>query len=246
MTAHYRVLALDLDGTTLLPDGTLSSETKYWIDQASQAGVLVICATGRGRPNAEPIWAELCPNSPAVLANGADIWLNMQASLERHYMKADYVFRLYELAQKVGGFYWAYSANGMIHDGDDIFEHNPGEGWFKFGIHHPDPAVITYVWETAAAWEGITLTSSHPSNVEVSAQGVSKKSGVERICRELGFSLAEVMAIGDSHNDLELLKAAGLGVAMGNASDEVKAAADKLTKSNAQNGVAHAIQVYLL
>ena len=189
MTAHYRVLALDLDGTTLLPDGTLSSETKYWIDQASQAGVLVICATGRGRPNAEPIWAELFPNSPAVLANGADIWLNMQASLERHYMKADYVFRLYELAQKVGGFYWAYSANGMIHDGDDIFEHNPGEGWFA-GIHHPDPP-SSPMSGNGAAWEGITVTSS-TSNVEVS--GSLEKSGVEHICRSLVF-LAEVMPL---------------------------------------------------
>ncbi len=246
MTARYRVLALDLDGTTLLPDGTIAPETKHWIDKAAQAGVLVICATGRGRPNAESIWMELCPNSPAVLANGADIWLNLDTPLERRYMKAEYVFKLYELAQEVGGFYWAYSANGSIQDGDDIFQHEPGEGWFKFGIHHPDPAVITHVWNTASAWKEITVTSSHPSNVEVSAHGVSKKSGVERICQEFGWSLDEVMAVGDSHNDLELLTAAGLGVAVANATKEVQKAADKLTKSNAENGVAYAIQHFLL
>jgi hydroxymethylpyrimidine pyrophosphatase-like HAD family hydrolase len=58
--------------------------------------------------------------------------------------------------------------------------------------------------------------------------------------------MAEVMAIGDNYNDLELIQGAGLGVAVDNATAEVKAAADRLTKSNGEDGVAHAIQQFLL
>ncbi len=204
-----------------------------------------MCATGRGRPNAEAIWFELCPSSPAVLANGAEVWLNPHTLLERRYMDSEHVYKLYELARKLGISYWAYSANGLVQDGD-LLNHEPGEGWFKFGLYHSDQAVMHKVWNIVTTWEGITVTSSHPSNVEVSGPGVSKKSGVERVCAELNISMAEVMAIGDNHNDLELIKAAGLGVAVDNASPDLKAAADALTKSNAEDGVAYAIQEYLL
>jgi hydroxymethylpyrimidine pyrophosphatase-like HAD family hydrolase len=204
-----------------------------------------MCATGRARHTTEAFWSELCPDSPPVLANGAEVWLNPHTLLERRYMDTEQVLKLYGLAQELGLSYWAHSASGMIRDGD-VLNHEPGEGWFKFGLYHPDHTLIAEAWKMLARWDGITVTSSHPSNVEISAQGVSKKSGVERVCTELKISMAEVMAIGDSHNDLELIQAAGLGVAVENASPEVKTAADAITKSNAADGVAYAIQKYLL
>ncbi|HHT72259.1 MAG TPA: HAD family phosphatase [Firmicutes bacterium] len=245
MTARYRLLALDLDGTTLTPEGAISPETRHWISKATQAGVVVMCATGRGLPNAEEIWNELFPGSPAVLANGAEVWLSPRTLLERYFIDTEHVFRLYDLATDRGLRYWAYSANGLVKDGK-LEEHEPGEGWFKFGIYHPDPEQVAEIWSSISHWEGITVTSSHPSLLEISAQGVSKKSGVERVCAELNISMAEVMAIGDNYNDLELIQGAGLGVAVDNATAEVKAAADRLTKSNGEDGVAHAIQQFLL
>ena len=180
-----------------------------------------------------------------MLANGAEVWLDPDTPLERNFMNPDHVVKLYELVQEMGISYWAYSTNGVIHD-EDLFAHEPGDGWFKFGVFHRDTAIIDRVWKTVAEWEGITVTSSHPSNVEISAQGVSKKSGVERVCDALKIPITEVMAVGDSHNDIELITAAGLGVAVENASEEVKRAADIITKSNAEDGVAYAIQKYLL
>lgn len=204
-----------------------------------------MCATGRGLPNTKAIWSEVFPNSPAVLANGAEVWLDCNTLLERFYMPTDAVLKLYELAQAAGGSYWAYSTNGLVQN-IDLQTHDPGEGWYKFGIFHPDRNTITQLWNIAAALDGVLVTSSHPSNIEVSAEGVSKRSGLERLCTELGIQLSEVMAIGDSHNDLDMLRAVGLGVAMGNGSDEVKEAADEITKTNAEDGVALAIQKYLL
>lgn len=245
MAPRYRVLALDLDGTTLNSTRVVSRKTKYWIKQAIDAGVIAICATGRGLPNAVNIWTNVFPGAPAVLANGAEVWLNPHTLLERHCLNPEDVLRLYELAQEVGGRFWAYNPEGMVKN-IKLERAQLADGWYKFGISHRDPDAIAHVWEVASAWDSITVTSSHPSNVEISARGVSKRTGVERLCQELGISLADVMAIGDSHNDIELLRAVGLGVAMGNGSSEVKAVADKTTKSNQRNGVAWAIRKYLL
>ena len=84
------------------------------------------------------------------------------------------------------------------------------------------------------------------ANLEFTAQGVSKATGLRFLADYLGLTLAQTMAIGDSENDAEMLRAAGLGVAMGNAYPQVKALADAVTDDNESDGVAKAIQKYLL
>lgn len=93
---------------------------------------------------------------------------------------------------------------------------------------------------------GITLVDGGFANLEFTAAGVSKATGLDFLTRKLGLSMAQVMAIGDSENDAEMLRAAGLGVAMGNAYPSVKALADAVTADNESEGVARAIQTYLL
>ena len=76
--------------------------------------------------------------------------------------------------------------------------------------------------------------------------GVTKAFALERLAQKLNIKVEEIMALGDANNDLEMLKFAGLGIAMGNASDYVKSLADNVTDSNDENGVAKAIEKYLL
>ncbi|MDR3766668.1 MAG: Cof-type HAD-IIB family hydrolase [Butyricicoccus sp.] len=83
-------------------------------------------------------------------------------------------------------------------------------------------------------------------NVEVNRKGVHKGSGLEQLAAELGFGMDAVMAIGDSDNDLSMLRMAGLGVAMANAAPHIQQAADVCTGSNAEDGVAQAIYRYIL
>lgn len=78
--------------------------------------------------------------------------------------------------------------------------------------------------------------------LEVTRAGVSKWTALERLCKGLGISPSEVAAIGDDRNDLDLIANAGIGIAMDNAVDEVKQAADWVTESNARDGVARAIE----
>ena len=84
------------------------------------------------------------------------------------------------------------------------------------------------------------------ANLEFNKAGVSKASGIRFMSKYLGIPKEDIMAIGDSENDIEMLKEAGLGIAMGNALAEVIAVADAVTAPNDEDGVAKAIEKYLL
>ena len=108
---------------------------------------------------------------------------------------------------------------------------------------------------TPALWQELAPTAqalplscvwSSPRSMEVTDREATKARGLERVCRLLGVDMGQVMAIGDSGNDISSLRAAGLGVAMGNAPEEVLAAADAVTGTNVQDGAAQAIERYIL
>ena len=110
------------------------------------------------------------------------------------------------------------------------------------GSYHSREEVLAYLKQVP----GITLVDGGFANLEFTAAGVSKATGLDFLTRKLELSMAQVMAIGDSENDAEMLRAAGLGVAMGNAYPSVKALADAVTDDNESDGVAKAIRKYLL
>ena len=84
----------------------------------------------------------------------------------------------------------------------------------------------------------------HPAFVDVTACGITKQLGIDQICRHFGLRVEETMAVGDGGNDIPMLRHAGIGIAMGNAGDEVKAAADYVTDTVDNNGLAKAIETY--
>jgi hypothetical protein len=87
-----------------------------------------------------------------------------------------------------------------------------------------------------------TATFSKPNYLEIIASGVNKAKGLADLIKTLGLDLSQVAALGDGENDVEMLKETGLGIAMGNASESVKLAADWLTGTNDEGGVAQAIR----
>ena len=110
------------------------------------------------------------------------------------------------------------------------------------GTYHSRNEVLEFLRQVP----GIALVDGGFANLEFTAAGVSKATGLQFLADHLGLTLAQTMAIGDSENDAEMLRAAGLGVAMGNAYPQVKALADAVTADNESEGVAQAIQKYLL
>ena len=91
----------------------------------------------------------------------------------------------------------------------------------------------------------LNAVSGGMRNIEVTKKGVSKASGLLWLGEYLGIMPEEMIAFGDSGNDLEMLKAAGIGVAMGNAEPDVKEAADYVTLANTENGIVHALQRFI-
>ena len=93
------------------------------------------------------------------------------------------------------------------------------------------------VWEVLKKYPGVNAVSGGMKNIEVTKKGVSKASGLLYLGKKLGIAPEEMMVFGDSGNDLDMIKMAGIGVAMANAEPEVLKAADFVTKSNNENGV---------
>lgn len=242
--SQYRLLALDLDGTTLTEEKIITDETRKWITRAEQAGITVIFATGRGTQTTKSYWEELGLQSPMVLVNGAEIWANPDTLWERVYISREHIRDLHRLAEQWDAHYWGYSVESLTSKrnwSELMFERD----WMKFGIRHDDLDKISDLRSIVEGWGTLEITRSASVNMEISPKGISKESGVRKVCDKLGIGMEQVIAIGDNMNDYRLIRAAGLGVAMGNADEQLKLVADAVTETNEQDGVAKAIQRYV-
>ena len=101
-------------------------------------------------------------------------------------------------------------------------------------------------WEELSRLGGLALVGSLGYNIEINAAGVNKGTGLIRLGELLGIRREEIMACGDGDNDAAMLREAGFGVAMANAEDPVKEAADYITDSNDEDGAAKAIEKFVL
>ena len=113
--------------------------------------------------------------------------------------------------------------------------------WLKFGFDIQDDAIRKVITDEVMANEALEVTNSSPTNLEINPAGVNKAAALMKVCKWLDLSMDNVMAVGDSMNDIAMIREAGFGVAMGNAQDRVKEAADWITKDYTEHGVAHAI-----
>ncbi|MNI76727.1 Sugar phosphatase YidA [compost metagenome] len=93
---------------------------------------------------------------------------------------------------------------------------------------------------------GLEITNSSPSNLEINPLGINKASGIREVCKLLGLEMSQVVAVGDSLNDLAAIQQSGFGVAMGNAQEVVKQEADAVVATNNNDGIAEVIQKYIL
>ena len=91
----------------------------------------------------------------------------------------------------------------------------------------------------------LLVTNSNPTTLEITAGGASKGQALAALCAHLGIDIQDTMAFGDRDNDADMLLASGIGVAMGNAVPELKAVADFVTRSNDEDGIAHAIEHFV-
>ncbi|MCL6459458.1 MAG: Cof-type HAD-IIB family hydrolase [Gorillibacterium sp.] len=240
----YKLIALDMDGTLLNEEKKISPENRKWIHRAIEHGIPVMFATGRGVQSVAPYVEELSLLSPMVSVNGGEVWESPDILLSRHEMQKDWIRELQSIAIEHDTWYWAYAVEGLfnkerwVEDVDSI-------QWLKFGFYTEESGLLPKIQKLLATDGRYELTNSHLCNIEINPKGVSKASGIQEVCSLLDVRMDQVIAMGDSLNDLKMIRSAGLGVAMGNAQDGVKAAADVITSSNDEDGVALIIKEYI-
>lgn len=246
MAGKYRLLALDLDGTTLNDRSEISAANEEWIRKASEAGVTVCISTGRGFQGALPFAEQLKLDTPMITVNGGEIWTRPHELHRRTTLEADKVMKLHRVAERYPDvWYWGYTTHSLYNKEQwtaDTYAHE----WLKFGYYTEDKEALSSILGEISAVEGLELSNSSPYNIEVNPKDVSKAMAIAEVCRMIGCSMSEAVAVGDSLNDLAAIRAVGLGVAMGNAQEEVKEAADVVTASNLEDGVAQVIENYVL
>ena len=118
--------------------------------------------------------------------------------------------------------------------------------WIKFGFHIEEDEIRESVYKELVDKGLFEISNSSLKNIEVNALGINKAVGLQKVCDLLRISMDNVMAVGDSLNDIAMITEAGLGVAMGNAQETVKKAADDITGTNHVSGVAQAIHKWVL
>jgi HAD superfamily hydrolase (TIGR01484 family) len=241
----YKLLALDMDGTLLNEEKLISIPNRNAILDALEAGVTVIFSTGRGIQSATPYAEELGLRTPMVTVNGGEVWKAPGELLKRHFLSAELIRSLHELAVKYDTWWWGYAVEGMFNT-EKWAEDLDSLQWLKFGYYTEDLAVLSEIRGIVEAWDLLEITNSHPSNIELNPKGVNKASGIEEVCKYLGISMSEVIAMGDSENDIAMIREAGLGVAMGNAQESVKLIADITTVTNEEHAIARIINEYVL
>lgn len=243
-TKPYKLIALDMDGTVLNEESQISPENRKWIHRAIEHGVPVMFATGRGLQSVQPYVQELGLVSPMVAVNGSEVWEAPGILKTRHLMDKEWIREMVELAVKHGSWYWGYAVEGLFNK-DRWLDDLGSVEWLKFGFYLEDTEVLRKIHALLEETGRYELTNSHPFNIEVNPFGVSKESGMREVCEMLGITMDEVIAMGDSRNDLKMIRAAGLGVAMGNAQEDVKKAADYITALNTEDGVARVIEKFV-
>jgi Cof subfamily protein (haloacid dehalogenase superfamily) len=262
-----RLIATDLDGTLLDSSSAVSRRTRTALDAARAQGVHVVPVTARQPIGLRAIAADAGFDGWALCSNGAyAVHLADGRMLFAEELPSDTIRTLAEaLRASVPGLLFAsvrdagetfvaqegYAAIAQLSDhkrdpatmGGVPLEQVLAAPSLKFVIRHPElaPAVL-FESLRALGLTGFEATLSGAPFVEVMAAGVTKATGLARLCAHLGIDRADVVAFGDALNDVEMLRWSGHGVAMAGAESVVRDAADEVTASNDDDGVALVIE----
>lgn len=274
-TTSVKMIALDLDGTTLTDHKTVSKRNVRALESASDKGVHVVIATGRGFSSVPDDVRNIKGIEYIVCANGADIRLakdgtSVYRSLLGEKEAADIISYLQEKGRGAEIFVDG-KAYIQRREYDDIISgkityrsrdyilksRNPVDDIFSFALENinkienisiffEDLTQKPIIWDELKVFKNVTVTSSFPHNIEIGGSNTSKATALSNLAAKLGIREQEMMCCGDSLNDMAMLKAAGIAVAMGNAEPELKKIADFVTDTNENDGVAKAVEKFVL
>ena len=262
----FKAIATDLDGTLLRTDKTVSPRTRAAIHAAEDQGLLVVIATGRPPRWIPPVVEELGERGLVVCANGASIYDPKRHELiDRIELAPDVLLSLVDDLEEAfpGAIFGVeqgleYAIDEVIEPrGDELRWAGSGEGMrvgpirqfldrpavkLTIRLPYPAPAGSAAIAQEVAGPRASVTHSTSEAFLELAHPSVHKGAMVERVLARSGIAPADVVAFGDMPNDIELVQWAGHGVAVANADPRLIAAADEVTASNDDDGVALVIE----
>lgn len=272
---RIKMVGLDLDGTLLTDEKKLTARTRTALERAIAQGVVVLVATGRPLSGIPEVMRDFPGIRYSLTANGARI-MDMQLGKpisetlipqENAKMVLD-VFAEFETIREIyyGGIGYANKS-----DLQRLPEFMPEPAMVTYisktrvpvedilvkfqEMNQPLDKVQALFREVSVKQEALKRLESVPdvqvtgalvNNIEVNAKGVNKGDGLLRLGKMLGIERDEIMACGDGWNDYDMIRKVGLGVVMQNGDERVKAVADYITGTNEEEGVAKAIEKFVL
>ncbi len=262
----YKLIALDMDGTLLNSKGEISERTLEAIHKAQDKGVLVTACTGRPLQGVDKYNDLLQIDGPVIIYNGAMIvhTTSREILFEENLNTKD-ARKLLELGKKHGTTMCVWSQNQLYGNilNERIHSYKKLSGVEPLLIENYEAlleqGITKILWNDEVErvnffmdelvrddFEELSFCTSKPIFLELFSSKVSKAVAMETIGKLYHIDQSEMIAIGDGKNDLSMIEYAGLGVAMGNAPEEVKKKADVVTASNDCDGIAEIIEKYLL
>jgi hypothetical protein len=261
------MLVVDLDGTLLRDDKTISEENVRAIQDAHDCGLAIVLATGRPPVGAHHALSRLSPaaNEYLITYNGAlTTDLRTGRILAIHELtRRDFDLLAPYLRQR-GVYCYAFSRdiclapepheiieaeqafNGIDTAIVDFDRLPPDEPFVKI-MATGDPDLLARIHrQLPAEWlKAYQVVQSAPILLEFMSPRAGKGQAVQDLCRQLGISAQDVICVGDAGNDMDMVAWAGLGVAMGNAVEALRALADHITDTNENNGIAQVIRRFI-
>ena len=270
----YRLLALDLDGTLLDSHLQIRRATVEALQRVRAQGVQVMIVTGRHHVAAYPYWHQLGLELPGICCNGAYLYdYRTRQALASDPLTRDEARNLLQLVRKHNIFTMVYDQDFMAYENKDPHLRRLLK-WSATLPLEVRPRIdqvdsferlleeVTTIWKFTSACDnemamqafiadikqglGLSCEWSGNGRLDITHAGNSKANRLAQWIAEHGIAYDEVLAIGDQHNDMDMLRAAGMGVAMGNSLAEVQSCANWVTGSNDSDGIADVLQQFML
>ena len=261
----YKLIAMDIDDTLLNKKKELTPVTKAALMQAQEQGIKLAVASGRlpygVRPYAQAL--DVFRHGGYYMGfNGGAVMNSRDEMIGKSYLDNKYIRPVYDILRTA-------NVSTMVHKGAAIYSDRSVNRYTKlesdviglpvtpvddlpafidWDIHKfligGEPDVLKPLEQRLLNALGgeVDIYLSAPWFLEVMPKGTDKGTGLEAICADAGIAISEAIAFGDSYNDIFMIRAAGMGIAMGNAEEAVKQAADRVTADCDHDGIAAALK----
>lgn len=261
------LIALDMDGTLLMSDKSIHPDTARDIAFAAEQGVHMVYCSGRDIVELEPYTGDLPQIRYGICTSGSVVYdFQEKRNIFRLAVPQKTVLEIIRLVgEKTGMIHFlgdgkSITCREQIEHMEDyrmgIYKElyrrvaTAVESMREEALRHDSIAKVNIYFRSAEDRDGafqklkhlpLSFARAEETSLEMTAPGVSKALGLEKLAEYLGIPMEETAGIGDSDNDSAVLLAAGLSVAMGNAEDQIKEMCDMITDDNDHNGVGKAI-----